>query len=122
MMWPATSFAHHSPGAGWKDASSPSARSSHATNAPDDMISRATCCGVRSFVAGPLMCCPFLSADPLRRRGQGVRERRLAAERGESWLDAAVDDRHAFVVADERALHRVDREPLHIREPEPERR
>ena len=52
-------------------------------------------------------------------RRQGISgERRLAAEPRETRLDARVDDRDPFVVADEGALHGVDRKAFHVGEGE----
>src|SRR5204863_9998080 len=46
------------------------------------------------------------------------RERGLSAKARVAGLDTRVDDRDTLVVSDERALHRVDRKTLHIREAE----
>src|SRR2546425_3746836 len=58
---------------------------------------------------------------PLRGRRQWVAgDRGLAAKTRVARLDTRVDDRDTLVVADERALHRVDGEALDVREGEPE--
>src|SRR5207245_7809301 len=49
------------------------------------------------------------------------RDRGRAAETRVTMIDTRVDDRDTFVVSDERALHRVDREPLHVGKRERER-
>src|SRR3981189_767648 len=58
-------------------------------------------------------------SDAWRQRVGG--KRGLATELRVSGLDAVIDDRDALVVAKERALHRVDRQPLDVLEGETER-
>src|SRR2546425_12926529 len=58
---------------------------------------------------------------PLRGRRQWVAgDRWLAAKTRVARLDTRVNDRDTLVVADKRALHRVDREALDVSEGEPE--